>query len=126
MIPSTACQAVSPCVLRSWYMNNCGVIKALSQDPDIFSITCVCWPFCKLKNHLHQLGTVHCNEIIIDCSYFTKVQMKASSSACNGERLALVFLVPIKPSKPSKVLYHLCHEKISWAFHEPSVKHHRP
>ena len=51
--------------------------------------------------------------------------MKASSSACNGEMLAIVFLALIKPSKPSRVLYHPCPEKISWTFHDPSVKPHR-
>ena len=47
-------------------------------------------------------------------------------SAWRGETVARTFLTPIKPSNPSKVLYHPWPEKISSSFQEPSVKHHFP
>ena len=54
-------------------------------------------------------------------------QISTSTSAWRGDILALVFLAPIRPSKPSKVLYHLYPEKkISSSFYDPSVKHHIP
>ena len=48
----------------------------------------------------------------------------ASISAWRGERLARTFLTPNSPSNPSTVLSHLCPEKISFSFQEPTVKHH--
>ena len=56
----------------------------------------------------------------------TIAQSSASISAWRGERLALTFLAPNKPSNPSKVLYQPCPEKESPSFHEPSAKHHLP
>ena len=53
-------------------------------------------------------------------------QISAFISAWRGDRDALTFLVPIRPSKPSRVLYQPCPEKGSLSFHDPSVKHHLP
>lgn len=47
--------------------------------------------------------------------------MSAFASEWSGERLALVFLAPISPSKPSSILYQPFFE-----FHDSSVKHHIP
>ena len=53
-------------------------------------------------------------------------QIKASNSAWRGERLALTFLAPNKPSNPGNVLNQPCPENKSLSFQEPSVKHHLP
>lgn len=52
------------------------------------------------------------------------VHIKASNSACRGDRKTLVFLVSIKSSKPSNVLYQPWSEKWFLYFQEPFVKHH--
>ena len=54
------------------------------------------------------------------------VHMRASVSEFSSDWLALVFVAPINPSKPSWVLYHPCPEYISWIFQDSSVKHYLP
>ena len=53
-------------------------------------------------------------------------QSSVSIPAGRGERLARTSIAPISPSNPSKVLSQPCPEKISFSFHEPSVKDHLP
>lgn len=53
-------------------------------------------------------------------------QIRNYTSEFNGERYLLIFIAPIKLSKPSTVLYQPNHEHISLSFHDPSVKYKRP
>ena len=53
-------------------------------------------------------------------------QINASIFEWSGERHALTFLAPIKPSYPGNVLSQPCPENRSLSFQDPSVKHHLP
>ena len=52
--------------------------------------------------------------------------INASTSEWRYERHARTFLAPNKPSKPGKVLNHLCLENMSLSFQDQSIKHHLP